>query len=102
MPEGNQDHRSVALTIAAGVIGTGGLDEPLDFRLGQMLSRPDFRIRPSLRRNCPICSGGGCPTRHRKYLSHRGLPGFSVPTIVINGTVYEDLIGKQHRLRGTA
>src|SRR5258705_7264284 len=57
VPEGDQDHGRIAMAPA---IALGGGDQLLNLALGQMLARPDIRIRPPGRHrslNCPIfCS----------------------------------------------
>jgi hypothetical protein len=50
MPEGQQDHRGIALPIP---IGLGRSNESLDLGLGQVFPRPQFGIRDSFRWNSP-------------------------------------------------
>ena len=42
MPEADQDHGAVSAAVA---VALGGLDQLLDFTLGQMLARPKFAVR---------------------------------------------------------
>jgi uncharacterized protein with GYD domain len=46
VPEGNEDHRGVAVAVA---IGLGDVDEPLDLLLGEVFTGPQFGVGPSIR-----------------------------------------------------
>jgi hypothetical protein len=54
MPEGQEHHESIAVTIP---IAVGRLDQPLDLINGEVLSGPNGPILWSARRNCSIFSG---------------------------------------------
>jgi hypothetical protein len=54
MPEGHQDHRGVAVTVA---IALGGFDKSFDFGRGKVFTGAKFGVRPPQRANCPI---NGC------------------------------------------
>jgi hypothetical protein len=50
----DQDHGGVTVTVPGTL--AGGFLEPLDLFFGQVLPRPEFRIRGSAR-NCPVYDG---------------------------------------------
>jgi hypothetical protein len=56
MPEGHQEHRTVPLTPA---VALGGLDQLLDFALGEVFAWPKPTVGAAGRRNCPFycCRG---------------------------------------------
>ena len=53
MPIGDQDHGRATMTVA---ITFGGLDQPLDLGLGQVLPLPVVGIRPTSLDNCHLLS----------------------------------------------
>jgi hypothetical protein len=46
MPEGQQDHRGVAVTVA---VALGGFDKRLDFGRGKVFALAQFGVRPTQR-----------------------------------------------------
>src|SRR5262245_50223747 len=49
MPEGDQDHRGVAVAVA---VRPGRFNQPLNLRLGEMFARPIFGVRTAKQMNC--------------------------------------------------
>jgi hypothetical protein len=55
MPEGQQKHRTVPLAPA---VALGGVDQLLDFALGQVLAWPKLAVGAAGRPNCPFYVAG--------------------------------------------
>ena len=51
MPEADQDHGTVS---AAEAVALGGLDQLLDFALGEVFAWPKLTVGAAGRRNCPF------------------------------------------------
>jgi hypothetical protein len=69
MPEGQEHHESIAMTIA---VSFGRLDQPLDLIDGQVLPCPNISIFGSPRRDCSILVVEA--TRRRRGLAMRNPP----------------------------
>ena len=62
VPEGNEDHRRIAVAPA---VGPGGLDQPLDLSLGQVLADAVHGVGTSARSDCPFYVGWRDQTKTR-------------------------------------
>ena len=85
---GHQHHQRIAGAVA---VAAGGLDQPLDFGIGQVLALAQLPVRRRPRRprsdNCPVLVGGATSRRFDFAMSHV-LPVFMTVLILPgNGTV---------------
>ena len=62
VPEGNEDHRRIAVAPA---VGPGGLDQALDLSLGQVLADAVHGVGTSARSDCPFYVGWRDQTKTR-------------------------------------